>query len=389
MAGKCPGWDRLLSHEDPRPKTGVSWFEAVEFTRRYTEWLLAEHPETLPGFSRGRTGFIRLPTEAEWEYAARGGHRVDIVALNHEAFFPLKNRNLSDYAVYTEANAPKPPEKLAWIGSRCCNPLGLFDTAGNASEMVLEPFRFSLGTRLHGAAGGFLIKGGSYLQGRTEILPGRREEMPYFLEDGAFRSNDVGFRVVLSAIVTPAERLPALTKQWSRFARPQPPRAAGAERPQAPHDSGPVWKALFTLESLINYHQRVVNLYHELKTLQDLEEETIPENEIENLKNLVSRLEQKIAKSDAVMERLLQVYLRSIAEIKGAPGDLLTREIRGIARDWYAEGWETLGLKPRWEILKKHVEGYRPDAVEASRKQIVDDIAATPAPGGSGAANPQ
>jgi hypothetical protein len=140
---------------------------------------------------------------------------------------------------------------------------------------------------------------------------------------------------------------------------------------------------------LINYHQRVVNLYHELKTLQDLEEETIPENEIENLKNLVSRLEQKIAKSDAVMERLLQVYLRSIAEIKGAPGDLLTREIRGIARDWYAEGWETLGLKPRWEILKKHVEGYRPDAVEASRKQIVDDIAATPAPGGSGAANPQ
>ena len=102
----------------------------------------------------------RLPTEAEWEYAARGGHRVSESQLNQEEFFPLDGQPYSDYAVFTEPGSAKPPEKLAWIGSKCSNPVGLFDTAGNAAEMVLDPFRFSLGFRLHGATGGFIAKGG-------------------------------------------------------------------------------------------------------------------------------------------------------------------------------------------------------------------------------------
>ena len=35
-------------------------------------------------------------------------------------------------------------------------------------------------------------------------MPGRREEMPYYLDSGAFQSNDMGFRVVLAGIITPA-----------------------------------------------------------------------------------------------------------------------------------------------------------------------------------------
>ena len=81
--------------------------------------------------------------------------------LNEAEFFPLNDRPYKDFAVFTKLDAAKPQQKLAWIGSKCANPLGLFDTAGNAAEMVLDPFHFSIGSRLHGAAGGFIIKGGS------------------------------------------------------------------------------------------------------------------------------------------------------------------------------------------------------------------------------------
>jgi hypothetical protein len=101
MADDCPGWDKAFTTEDPRPKTNISWFEAVEFTRRYTEWLLKNRRDVLPSFPAGRYAFIRLPAEVEWEYAARGGHMITASEMNREEFFPLNNHHFSDFAVYT------------------------------------------------------------------------------------------------------------------------------------------------------------------------------------------------------------------------------------------------------------------------------------------------
>lgn len=209
-----------LAPDAARPVTDVSWYDAVDFTRRYTQWLLQNAPDSLPryaGDSRN-VGFVRLPTETEWEYAARGGQFAGTQQLMQEDFFVMADgTDYADYAVYRPEGASRIEEDVNRIGSRKPNPLGLYDTAGNAAEMTLEPFRFSVAGRLHGSAGGMVRKGGSFLSGEAEIMPGRREETPFFMQDGPAHARDLGFRPVISGINTPGgDRPETLVAEWNR-----------------------------------------------------------------------------------------------------------------------------------------------------------------------------
>ncbi len=400
MDGVCPGWDVRFTSDDPRPKTNISWFEAVEFTRRYTEWLLKNRPNTLPEFDAGRTGYIRLPTEAEWEYAARGGHLITESDLNREDFFPLKNRTYSDYAVYTGADAAIPTEKLAWIGSKCANPLGVFDTAGNAAEMLLDPFRFSVDSRLHGAAGGFLVKGGSYRKRISEIMPGRREEMPYFLKDGAFRSTDLGFRVVLSGIVNPHNRNNTLRQQWLDVSRPErlpdsaieldPGRDMVTEierliattkddveqknlflikeyitksnteiaEQKAEAFEAVIWQALFATESIHQFALQCKQLKNELDELKILETQTLPESEMESLSANLANLREQIRSCNAVVDYFVHAYLDSIAKSHEFSEAAIERQFNLIFQSPHLAEKYKLKLENQLGVIKKHITLY-------------------------------
>ena len=218
MENWCPSESAPLSAEDALPKTEISWFDAMQFAKTYTEWLLKNHPEALPHFANDgkNVGYLRLPTETEWEYAARGGQSVPKADIREQEFFAMPEGSAYEaYAVFRPEGAARIEEKPLPIGSRLPNPLGLYDTAGNVAEMVLDTFHFSLGGRLHGSAGGYVRKGGGYLSGLSEILPGRREEVAFFQAQGATVNRDMGARLVLSGINTPAGDRPAmLEKEW-------------------------------------------------------------------------------------------------------------------------------------------------------------------------------
>ncbi|MGD0988927.1 MAG: SUMF1/EgtB/PvdO family nonheme iron enzyme [Candidatus Sulfotelmatobacter sp.] len=90
-----------------QPVTGVSWFEA----QRYCEWLASQT-------GRGH----RLPTEAEWERAARGNLE--------QADFPWGSappQSLSDYATRWQ-NGPEPVARYA------PNAFGLYNMCDNVHE---------------------------------------------------------------------------------------------------------------------------------------------------------------------------------------------------------------------------------------------------------------
>lgn len=207
---------------DDRPVSNVSWFEAMEFTRRYSEWLMKHHPEFLPFFKQEkRSSFVRLPTEAEWEYAARGGHRATPVERERTRLHPVPaNADMGEYIIAAQYDATL--TGLAAIGSRKANPLGLFDILGNCAEMVQTPFQLVASGQLVGNQGGFVIKGGSWRAFSVASLhPGRRIEADYYINGAAQRRDDLGFRVSLGTILSPKDRHAGLRAEWEQRTAPR------------------------------------------------------------------------------------------------------------------------------------------------------------------------
>lgn len=423
MDDACSGARRQFSVDDPRPKTNISWFEAVEFTRKYTEWLIKNAPEYLPKFSNDRFGYLRLPTEAEWEYAARGGHMVTESQLNNEEFFPLNDHPFNDFAVFTDHDAAKPQQKLAWIGSKCANPLDLFDTAGNVAEMVLDPFHFSVGFRLHGAAGGFIIKGGSFRKSRNEIMPGRREEQPFFLNDGAFRSSDVGFRVALSGILTPEDRRERLDQEWANLGVQQDPTQVTPKfsgltieidqskdpiveieqfvavstdetekknllflrevlkqnsillrEQEAETVKGIIRSALLTAESLQNYAIRRKVVINELSKLERMKAETVSQSILDSLEGGIAKAKETVGMLDSAMDHFVKFYLNRIRETQRYPEELFESQINLISQELSLEQGFSRSLKNRLDVFKRHMALYKRQAGNISQEGIQSDL---------------
>jgi len=100
---------------DDRPVERVSWEDAQEFIKQLNK---------LTKLSRPVNHFYRLPTEAEWEYAARGGK------YHAEGYKYAGSDRLKDVGWFNENSG----NETKSVGLKYPNQLGLYDMSGNVYE---------------------------------------------------------------------------------------------------------------------------------------------------------------------------------------------------------------------------------------------------------------
>jgi formylglycine-generating enzyme required for sulfatase activity len=174
----------------------LSYDEAVEFCRKATELMrAAKHIE--------KNQVIRLPTEAEWEYACRAGTTTDFPYGNDPSYVRLQA-----YAWYNANSSGRTQP----VGSKVPNQWGLFDMMGNVWEWCLDYFNYlptgnftdppGPDRPYYGGTNQRVVRGGGYGDG---AVPGGSLG-PYTLLFARWYgggpapdvSNDRGFRVVLA-----------------------------------------------------------------------------------------------------------------------------------------------------------------------------------------------
>lgn len=160
-----------------RPVINVSWHDAVDFTK----WLSAKS---------GRT--FRLPSEAEWEYAALGGVSTR---------FPWGNEFRQHLANCKECGSKWDNRSTAPVGSFKPNAYGLYDVVGNVYEWCLDLMHLNyVGAPTDGSpwvTGGNpleerVYRGASYQQPKKEMTIAKR-----CWGEPTVRDNEHGFRVLL------------------------------------------------------------------------------------------------------------------------------------------------------------------------------------------------
>jgi formylglycine-generating enzyme required for sulfatase activity len=173
QAGACRfkpddhGWGR-----GNHPVINVSWFDAKE----YVAWLAQKTGKP-----------YRLPSEAEWEYAARGGTKT---------LFYWGTQVGARMANCRDCQTGKPAQTFA-VGSFPPNPFGLNDMAGNAAEWVEDCWNESYkgapsdgSAWTNGSCSLRVLRGGSFDNPSTYLSSSAR-----FRYDADVRYFGNGFRV--------------------------------------------------------------------------------------------------------------------------------------------------------------------------------------------------
>ncbi len=167
-----------------RPVEQVSWFSAIEFCNKLSELEGLEPVYTVNGRDvtcKWNAKGYRLPTEAEWEYAARAGQKYRYSGSN----------NVDEVAWYKDNSGGETHP----VGQKQPNHLGLYDMSGNVWEWVWDCKGFYSGSPTvdpQGTASGSIRveRGGCWNRSAQYVRVSAR-----ILYDPTFSNYDLGFRL--------------------------------------------------------------------------------------------------------------------------------------------------------------------------------------------------
>ncbi|MBF0127482.1 MAG: formylglycine-generating enzyme family protein, partial [Magnetococcales bacterium] len=157
------------------PVAKVSWNDVQKFVRMFSRAL-------------GESFNLRLPTEAEWEYAARAGKDAPFITGD------MDHWSLTDYA-WVKSNAGG---QSRVVGEKRPNEWGLYDMAGNVREWTEDRYQadyYAKGPALNPRGGtsdeSRVVRGSGFLCMAKDCRTARRMRVEPF---AAFE--DLGFRLV-------------------------------------------------------------------------------------------------------------------------------------------------------------------------------------------------
>ena len=195
------------STDEMEPVTSISWRDMIVWCNAYTEMINGNNAECVyrksstdetilkdssdsssvdkAYFSLNKKGF-RLPTEIEWELAARLSFASSNMTENYgsekEPIHLLKlccisgANKVAGYPAFKEQEPPV--TKTATVGSKACNALSIYDMGGNVWEVCWDFYAETLdaNTPSTGVASGNnrAVRGGSFIGAASGCVVGWR-----------------------------------------------------------------------------------------------------------------------------------------------------------------------------------------------------------------------
>ena len=166
---------------DNHPRERVSWYDAIAFCRWLTEQA-RQYPELLPGKLTGQTGWsLGLPTEWEWEKAARGSSGLE---YPYGKTFDSSKGNTDDTGIGQTSAVGVFPQGAS--------PYGVLDLSGNVWEWCLNEHGKPQNIGLSGGSAARVLRGGSWNRYQDRARAAFR-----YCNSPDDRYFNLGFRVVV------------------------------------------------------------------------------------------------------------------------------------------------------------------------------------------------